>query len=50
MALHSFFGARGIGANDTRALVFKNKFYFDDVTKKKKGFLRDPKTHIGEFF
>ena len=36
VALYSFFfGVRGIGTNGASARVFKNKFYFDNVTKNK---------------
>ena len=53
VAIYCCFGARGVGTNGASARVFKNNFYFDDVTKK--GFLSDLKTHIGrvqdgEFF
>ena len=35
VALYSFFDARRIGTNGTSARVFKENFYFDDVTKNK---------------
>ena len=51
VALYGFFGARGIGTNGAR--VFKKKFYFDEVTKRR--VLIDLRMHItrfpdGEFF
>ena len=35
MALHGFFGARGIGTNGESVQVFEKNFYFDDVTENK---------------